>query len=239
MVLVLAAAASVGGRSGAANAAPPVDPPVFSSPLNITNPYFPFTVGGIKLFAGLSDRRPVAFMDLYLDETRPFQVNGGNVPTRILQETAFEDGKLLEISHNYFAQADDGTVYYFGEVVDIYEDGAVINHEGSWLVGGPTEPGDPPDVGNASVPAVFMPGHPELGDRFKPEDVFPVADETGTVVGVGQRVVVPAGRFKNTLRVKETTRLDPGSETKWYAPGVGVVKAKSRGERYGLIASTF
>ena len=53
--------------------------------------------------------------------------------------------------------SNDGTVYYFGEVVDIYENGEVVDHEGSWLVGGPIQPGDPTDAANAGEPAVFMP----------------------------------------------------------------------------------
>jgi len=43
---------------------------------------------------------------------------------------------LIEVSQNFFAQADDGTVYYFGELVDTYGGGSVVSHEGSWLLGG-------------------------------------------------------------------------------------------------------
>ena len=152
-VVLALAAASVGICFPSAGAVPPVSPPVFSNPLNITNPLFPFVPGGVKLFTGVSDRQPLAIVDLYLQGTRTFQANGVAVATRILQETEFENGALIEISRNFFAQADDGTVYYFGEVVDIYEGGSVVSHEGSWLVGGASEPGDPPDAGNATAPA--------------------------------------------------------------------------------------
>ena len=123
-------------------------------------------------------------------------------------------------------------------MVDIYENGTVVDHEGSWLVGGPTEPGDPPDAGNAAAPTVFMPPDPEVGDTFKPEDLLPIVDETDEVVAAGVRVTVPAGRFDGAIRVVETTVLDSDRETKWYAPGVGVVKGKARRESLALIAST-
>jgi hypothetical protein len=213
--------------------------PTFSNPLTFTNRFQPFRAGAMKVFTGRKEGKATVDVDLYLDATRTFRVGDAEVATRILQESAFEAGSLVEISRNFFAQADDGTVYYFGEVVDIYENGAVVDHEGSWLVGGPTEPGDPRDAGNASAPTVFMPATPEVGDTFKPEDLLPIVDETDEVTAVGVRVRVPAGRYDGAIRVVETTELDPADrETKWYAPGVGVVKAKARGESLVLVASS-
>src|SRR5262249_41612844 len=116
--------------------------------------------------------------------------------------------------------------------------GAIVSHEGSWLVGGPTAPTDPPETANASHPGLFMPANPQVGDRFKPEDLFPIVDETVTVQRVRQTLSVPAGRFDNAIQVQETTRLGDAPETKWYAPGVGVVKGQTRGEGFSLIATT-
>ncbi len=250
LVLVLAlvgAQAAVRAQSRAVSAAvaaatvlrPPVTPPVFSHPLVFTNRNFPFVPGGTKVFTGLDGRNATTSVDFYHGETRTFSLGGVDIPTRILQETEFENGKLKEISQNYFAQADDGTVYYFGEVVDNYEDGVIADHEGSWLVGGPTQPGDPEKSGNAPVPAVFMPAEPEVGESFKPEDLFPIVDETATVVATNRRIAVPAGRFSNVLEIRETSRLSSGSETKYYAAGQGVISGKSRSDSFKLIASTF
>ena len=235
---LLVALAAVFVVQGASAASVPPEPPTFTHPLEFTNPFFPFQVGGTKLFTGRKKGKTTAGLDLYLDATRTFRVGDATVATRVLQESAFEDGGLVEISRNYFAQADDGAVYYFGEVVDIYEDGAVVDHEGSWLVGGATAAGDPPDAGNASAPTVFMPATPSVGDTYKPEDLLPIVDETDEVVAAGVRVTVPAGRYDGAIRVLETTVLDSDRETKWYVPGVGVVKAKAKGESLVLIAST-
>ncbi len=74
------------------------------------------SVGCLKVFQGADGRAKTVGVHIYLAETRSFDWNGAAVQCRVLREVAFEDGQLLEISDNYFAQADDGTVYYFGEV---------------------------------------------------------------------------------------------------------------------------
>jgi hypothetical protein len=221
-----------------ATAVVPTGTPTFSNPLNITNAYHPFQPGGIKVFQGSEGRTKIVGLHLYLTETRSFNWNGTTVTCRVLREIGFEDGQLVEISDNYFAQADDGTVYYFGEVVDNYEDGEVVDNEGSWLVGGPTLPSDPPTTANDNNPTVFMPANPEVGDVFKPEDLIPVVDETAQVVRVGVKVKVPAGAYEDAITIEETSALEPGTTTKWYAPGVGVVMEKSKREQLNLISST-
>ena len=218
----------------------PTGPPTFSDPLTIDNLFFPFVVGGLKIFEGSDHGTKTGATDYYLADTRTFRVDHRNVACHILVEEAFEDGELVERSFNFFAQADDGSVYYFGEVVDNYVDGVVDNHAGSWLVGGAVPASDPPadEVGNAPAPAVFMPANPELGDVFKPEDLFPIVDETGTVVGVDLDVKVSGVKYDGAIKVEETTLLGPDVEFKWYAPGVGVVKVQTQGESLRLTSST-
>ena len=210
----------------------PSGPPKFGNPLNIDNAFFPFQPGRLKVFTGSDHGTKTGAIDDYLTATRTFRLNGKKVACRILVEEAYEDAELVERSFNYFAQADDGTVYYFGEVVDNYENGVIVNHDGSWLVGVVTP------LGALPIPTVFMPANPELGDVFKPEDLFPIVDETAEVVGVDLDVLVPAGKYKGAIAVEESTRLAPGTELKWYAPGVGVVKVKTKGETLRLESST-
>lgn len=133
---------------------------------------------------------------------------------------------------NYFAQADDGTVWYFGEVVDEYEDGVVAAHGGSWLVGGPG-PDDPAETVTADEPTVFMPGNPEVGDEWKAEDLPEAGiEEFDEVVRILRHLRVPAGRFCDVLQVREET---PDVGYKWYAPGVGFVKEKDADEAVALV----
>ncbi len=222
----------------AARAEVPGGPPTFSNPLNIDNAFFPFQPGGRKVYSGGDHGTKTSAVDDFRTETRTFILNGTNVACHILAEEGYENGELVERSFNHFAQADDGTVYYFGEIVNLYEHGVIVSHEGSWLVGGATLPSDPPGIGNAPRPGLFMPANPELGDVFKQEDLFPVVDETDEVVGVDLDVLVPAGKYDGAIAIKESSRLEPAIELKWYAPGVGVVKVRAKGETLRLEFST-
>ena len=231
--------ASGAGVVSPARAEVPSGPPTFSNPLIIDNAFFPFVPNGLKIFTGSDHGTKIGAKDYYLTETRTFEVNGTNVPCRVLVEEAYEADELVERSFNYFAQSDDGTVYYFGEVVNNYVDGVIDNHGGSWLVGGPKQSlNDPPETGNAPIPAVFMPANPELGDVFKPEDLFPIVDETAEIVGVDLDVLVYGVKYDGAIKVEESTLLAPGTESKWYAPGVGVVKVQTKGETLRLSFST-
>ena len=97
---------------------------------------------------------------------------------------------MFEVSWNYFARAHDGTICYFGEDVDIYED-AGIYHEGAWCAGhGENQPG------------IFMPADPRPGMKFPIEIAPDVAEDEGTIVGIGP-LEVPLGRFTGTIRVRD------------------------------------
>jgi len=220
----------------------PSRPPDFeSNPRTFTNRYAPFQEGAVKVYAGTAGTAQEVVVDDYLTGQRAFQVQGVNdgkpVRCSILREMSFDDGQLVESTLNYFAQADDGTVYYFGELVDIYQNGVITSHEGSWLVGGPAN-SDPSTTATSTRPFVFMPATPEKADVFKPEDLLPVVDETAQVVDTQQTRGVPAGQYQNVIQVLESSQLDTATENKWYAPGVGVVSIEAQDEKIDLIAST-
>ena len=41
---------------------------------------------------------------------------------------------------------------------------------------------------------------------------------------MSETVNTPAGTYRDCVRMKESSALEKGSESKWYARGVGVVK---------------
>lgn len=234
----LAAAAAALPCAPPSHAAVPTGTPVFSNPTAITNRFFPFVPGGVKVFTGREEGERIALVDLYLAATRTFDWNGGQVVCRGLQETEFAAGELGEISVNWFAQADDGTVYYFGETVDDYEDGTVTGHGGSWLVGGPG-PGDPAETLTVADPAVFMPANPEVGDVFHPEDLPNGELEEDIVRAVNRRVKVPAGKFTGCVEITQQDIPDGDRERKWWAPGIGFVRQSGKGAFQVLEATSF
>src|SRR5262245_10820583 len=233
----LVAVAAVFAAGGGARASIPAGPPVFTTPLDIDNPYFPVVPGAVKVSRGKDGSDRTTVVELFRADTRDFVVGAATVKCRALQETEFEDGELAEISVNWFAQSDDGGVWYFGEVVDEYDEGAVSGHGGSWLVGGPGG-GDPAETMTVASPALVMPGNAEVGDEFRPEDLPDGSVEVGTVARLGRKVRTPAGMFDDCLEVAELHLPSGERETKWYAPGQGVVKAKGKHELLLLEASS-
>jgi hypothetical protein len=146
-----------------------------------------------------------------LDETRRVM----DVETRVIEERETKDGKLIEVSRNFFAiSARTNSVYYFGEDVDMYKDGKVTNHEGAWLAG----------VKDAK-PGMMMPGDPLVGARYYQEVAPGVAMDRAEVVSLTGTLTTPAGKFTNVLRTTETTPLEPvAKEDKLYARGVGLIQ---------------
>jgi hypothetical protein len=162
------------------------------------------------------------------------------VATRVLEEKDFEAGLLVEISYSYHAQADDGSVYLFGEVSWAVEGGVPTTAEGdSWLVGGPTQPTDPPAAHAASDPALVMPAELQVGQVFGHE-AFPGAAETTTVNALDVTLKAAAGKFTGAARM---TEIDDGEdagdkELRWVVPGVGIVKEKRDSNRRELLATS-
>jgi hypothetical protein len=142
----------------------------------------------------------------------PQTVDG--VPCAVLEERETKDGKLEEVSRNFFA-TDPKTrdVYYFGEDVDVYKDGKVINHESAW------------QSGKAGAKfGLQLPGKPKAGDRYYQELAPKVAMDRVEVISTHATVKTPAGEFKHCVHLKETTPLEADVSHKYYAPGLGLIK---------------
>jgi hypothetical protein len=67
-----------------------------------------------------------------------------------------------------YAQADEGSVWYFGEDVIDYVNGAAAFTEGTWL------------AGRDGPPAMIMPAKPKPGDVFRVENVIGIVFEALT-----------------------------------------------------------
>lgn len=186
--------------------------PKFSHPLDITNPYLPLALLKQDILEGKEGKKTVRIERTAKPERKTFQVNGQTVETMIVEDREFVNGQLEEVTLDYFAQDDEGTVYYFGEDVDEYKNGQVVGHGGAWLYGVHTK-----QLG------VLMPAHPKIGDKFQAENAPKITREDDQVVSLSETVTVPAGTYAHCLKIREKLS-DGGTEYKYYAPGVGVVK---------------
>lgn len=171
----------------------------------IDNPYFPLPVGQQVVLEG----NGVLVRITSLDEVRTV----AGVETRVVEEYEAIDDRVVEISRNFFAQADDGTVCYFGEEVDMYdENGEITSHSGAWTADG-----------DRNLPGIFMPASPQVGQAFQQEIAPGIAEDQSRIDALGERMVVPGGTFDDTVTMLDRDPLSGGEDTKVYARGVGLI----------------
>jgi hypothetical protein len=88
--------------------------PTFSDPTNVTNPLFPVSRQESVLMVGHVDGKPFRTEVTLLPETRIIEWQGQRIETLVSQYTAYLDGRIQEVAYDLYAQADDGSVWYFG-----------------------------------------------------------------------------------------------------------------------------
>jgi hypothetical protein len=175
------------------------------------NPYFILEPGHTLRFEGMEDDEAVVLIITVLDDTELV----GNVRTRVIEEQESAGGELAEVSRNFFAiSTRTQDVFYFGEDVDIYKDGAVVGHEGSWRAG---------EKGNRF--GLMMPGTPKIGMCYYQEIAPGIAMDRAEIVSLSEAFEAPIGVLDHLLKTEETSAVETGAkEYKYYAPGIGLVK---------------
>lgn len=185
------------------------------------NPYFSLNPGDQITLEGEDDGEEVRVEITVLDRTRTisFTTPGGvpvSLEARIVVEREWIDDELVEVSRNWFSRCrQTSDIFYFGEAVNIYEDGEVVSHEGAWRAGV-----------NGAQPGIIMPGRFLLGSRYFQEIAPGVALDRAENVAMDLTVTAAGETFEGCVRVVETSPLDePGHESvKVYCPGVGLVQ---------------
>jgi len=174
------------------------------------NPYFILEPGYQLVLEGIKDKDKIKLVITVLNETKKI----GNVETRIVEENESANGKTVEISRNFFAFCKQtGSIFYFGEEVDMYKNGKIINHEGAWIAEGNNKAG------------IIMPGLVLIGARFYNEIAPGVAMDRVEIISFSNTLQTPAGTFYNCLKTEETTPLEPkAKEYKLFTPGIGLIK---------------
>ena len=211
-----AAADKAQEEAGLAKKASPA--PKFTHPRDITNPYLPLASLKQDILVGKEGGNTVRVeRTVKPDLHKTFKIGKQTVEAFVVEDREIENGELSEKATDYFAQADDGTVYYLGEEVDEYKGGKVVGHSGAWMYGADTTKLTP-----------LMPGRPKLGDKFRSEDVSRTLFEDDEVVSVSEMVTVPAGTYHGCLKIKETLP-DGKIEYKYFAKGIGCIREQPEG----------
>jgi hypothetical protein len=193
----------------------------FAAPTTIDHPYFPLVPGTIRRYEGRTeDGLEVTEIEV-LAETRV--VSG--IECVVVRDTVTVGGLLVEDTRDWFAQDDDGNVWYMGEEVDDYaydEQGNMleVTHEGSWEAGL-----DVAGLGVIAAPGHQMPQEPVAKASYHQEWYEGAADDMAYVVATGVRAELPDGTvYEDCVQTLDWAPLEPSAlEHKYYAPGVGLV----------------
>ena len=160
----------------------------------------------LRLSLAVFDR---LLMSTLLPGTKVIKWKGKRVRTLVSQYAAFLDGRIHEVAIDWYAHADDGAVWYFGEDVFNYDEaGKVADTHGTWL------------AGKDGPPGMIMPGKPRVGDVYRPENIPGNVFEEVTVKAVGRTTNGPRGRVRGALVIDEL-HMDGTREDKVFAPGYG------------------
>lgn len=179
----------------------------------IDNEYMPLVPGATFYYEGEKDGTPAS--DVF-EVTHITKVIMG-VTTLEVHDNAYDDGVLAEKTVDWFAQDKRGNVWYFGEdTKELDANGNVISTEGTWLAGV-----------DGARPGIVMKAEPRKGQQYDQETAPGVAEDKARILNVDFSACVKYGCFHEMLLTREWTPLNPGVvEHKFYAEGIGLVKAK-------------
>jgi hypothetical protein len=199
---------------------PDLDSASFSNPLIINNDYWPLVPGATFVYEPVPNEENVVNTITVTNRRKKITLEDGRkIVCRVVYDTETVEGNLTEETYDWYAQDDDGNVWYFGEDTIEYlydEDWKLIGSstEGSWEAGV-----------DGALPGYLILAEPRPGVCYQQEYYEGEAEDTAKVLRLYAKVTLENGEsYENCLETKEWTNLDPGVvEHKYYAPGVGLV----------------
>jgi hypothetical protein len=233
VALALAGCGSSGGKAPSASElapvrtpySPKVDPADFVT--MIDNPLFPLRPGTTFLYRG--ERGRVRQVDEEVVTHRTKEILG--IACTVVLDTVSERGRPIERTLDFYAQDRDGNVWYLGEDSFELEGGHFVKASDSWQSGV-----------DGAKPGIIMPADPQAGDKYR-QEYYPHGEALDEAEVLGERgpVTVPYGTFERPLVTSEYSPLEPQTEQKFYAAGVGEVLervVKGHHEDFRLVAVT-
>src|SRR2546423_4631945 len=189
---------------------PPFSTDNFRKSTTIDNQYFPLVPGTRFPYTGSVKQALVRDVVYVTHNTRTID----GVKTVEVRDQVFESDVPTEDTLDWYAQDNQGNVWYFGELATQLPAGT---HDGSWTAGV-----------DGALPGYIMEAAPQVGDTYCQENAPGAAQDAAQVLSVNASRSVPFGSYSgNVLQTKDYSLLEPKNENKFYEPGVGMVEAIS------------
>lgn len=200
---------------------PDISPSKFTSSATITNPYYPVTAGKKYIYEGNTPDGLEKIEEQRLTTTKTIL----GITCIIVNFRAYLNGNLIEEAWDWYAQDNDGNLWYFGEAVDNYNsNGTIKDHAGSWEAGV-----------DGAQPGMIMPANPRTGMKYREEYYFNHAEDEAEITETGLTITIPYGSFNNCIKTRNWTALEPDlNENKFYTRGIGLVKEVNVTDNYEI-----
>jgi hypothetical protein len=229
--LLLTITASVGARAPSVQtttetATPEIefkdfDPANFSHPTNIDNEWTPMKPGRQSVYEGESEvdgeQVPHRIEFTVTDLTK--EIDG--VRTVVAWIADYLDDELVEKELAFYAQDNEGNVWYFGEHPEEYENGEFVEAP-TWIAGL-----------EGAKPGIKMVAEPQLGtpDYFQGWGPAVEWSDYSHIDQVGQETCVPVDCYQDVLVIAESSLAETDAfQLKYYARGVGEMRVGWRGQ---------
>jgi hypothetical protein len=204
---------------------PSIDPANFVA--TIDNRYWPLKPGTAYHYEGVRGTTPQTDDEVVTHQTK--RILG--IACTVVRDTVSEHGHPFERTFDWYAQDRQGNVWYMGELSLEKQNGVFARASDSWEAGV-----------DGAQPGIIMPGDAQLGDAYRQEYYPPgQALDEARVLNLDGTVTVPYGRFTGVLVTSERSPLEPQTEQKYYAPGLGEVEetvVKGHHEEFRLVSVT-
>jgi hypothetical protein len=215
----------------------------FVDPLEIgasvtPNPYFALVPGNEWVYEGVSvdDEGNEEIETNTVSVTDRTKLIRG-ITCLVVHDVAMVEGQVIEDTEDWVAQDIDGNVWYCGEIAQNFEsfegdepaEPELVDVEGSWKAGR-----------DGAEPGILFPAAPEVGALVRQEVAWGEAEDVIEIADLAGTETAPGGACTETCLVTlDTTPLEPDvEETKYYAPGIGLIVVTAEDERVELIEFT-
>ncbi|WP_432937134.1 hypothetical protein ACQPXM_24440 [Kribbella sp. CA-253562] len=194
---------------------PGYDRSAFTRSTAVTNKWFPLRPGMRMTFRGqtIEDGEVIKHAVTFIVTDLTKVIDG--VRNVAVWERDYSDGVLEEAELAYFAQADNGDVWHFGQYPEVYEEGKLVESP-AWIHG----------VKGARA-GITVKANPVVGGPSYSQGWGPAVgwSDRAKTYRTNQRTCVAAGCFTGVLVTDEYSQDEPGAhQLKYYAPGVGNVR---------------
>jgi hypothetical protein len=199
-----------------------MDPANFTNSTVINNTYMPMQPGTRWVLEGnaVDDEGNPLIRRIEFTVTDLTKEIGG-VQTVVAWIVDYNDGEVVEKEVAFYAQDNDGNVWYFGEHPEEFENGEFVKAS-PWIHG--------LEDARAGIKMVKdpQPGIPSYFQGWGPAVEW---SDYATIEQVGQDTCVPVACYKDLLMIAESSLGEVDAfQLKSYAPGIGEVQVGWRGE---------